>query len=62
MKKLLGLAFVAGLLFTSCGKEYDCTCVDTSGVVTEETEKGSDAEDACEKASSLIPLKVCTPS
>jgi len=62
MKKLVGLLFVTGLLFASCGKEYDCICTDASGTITEETEKGSDAEDACADASSLIPFKACVPA
>ena len=65
MKKvLLGSAFalLALVVLSSCKKEYTCTCVDFSGTTTTETNKGKDATDACNDASTLIPLKTCVPA
>lgn len=64
MKKLFILSAVAALFaFSSCKKEYTCTCVD--GLIGEpytETAKGKDADEACADASSAIKLKVCVPA
>lgn len=65
MKKvLIGSAFAmfALIALSSCNKEYSCTCVDASLTVTTETHKGSDAENACNNASTIIPLKSCVPN
>ncbi|MFT5780092.1 MAG: hypothetical protein ACI837_003053 [Crocinitomicaceae bacterium] len=65
MKKVIGIAAFAVLgvvALSSCKKEYTCTCVDSTLTVTTETNKGSDATDACDDLSSLIPLKACTPA
>lgn len=62
MKKgilVLGLA-VLGL--ASCKKEYTCNCTDANGTETVETNKGKDATDACNDASSVIELKSCVPA
>ena len=60
------LLFVAAVLavvsFSSCKKEYECVC--TTGLVgtpVTETHKGKDAKGACDDASSVLQLKVCTP-
>lgn len=60
------MAAVAGLFMaTSCKKSYDCTCTDLVGNPTgDKTEKGSDANDACDKAEDKIlgiPTEICTP-
>ena len=55
MKKVLLFAVVLGAVsFTSCKKDYDCTCTVTnsgtvlsSNTVTLENVSKSDAEDAC---------------
>jgi hypothetical protein len=65
MKKvLIGSAFAmfALIALSSCKKEYSCACTDAAFTVTTETHKGSDAEDACTGASSLVPLKACVPN
>lgn len=65
MKKIIGVAAFAVLgmvALSSCKKEYTCTCVDSSLTVTTETHKGKDATDACNDATTLIPLKTCTPA
>jgi len=65
MKKVIGVAAFAVLgmvALSSCKKEYSCECVDSTLTVTTETHKGKDAADACSDASSLIPLKTCTPA
>jgi hypothetical protein len=62
MKKgmlVLGLA-VLGL--ASCKKEYTCNCTDINGTETVETNKGKDATDACDDASSVVELKTCVPA
>lgn len=69
MKKvLLSLLFVVGILvaFSSCKKEYNCTCTDLfDGTVRETTSKGKDATDACQDAVTkilLIPQETCIES
>ena len=64
MKKIISITFVLGLLafVSSCGKDYSCDCTDANGNVTTETHKGSDALDACNDATTLIPPKVCVPA
>ncbi|MDX2361808.1 MAG: hypothetical protein QNK23_13445 [Crocinitomicaceae bacterium] len=63
MKKIIATCAVAVLgvvALSSCGKEYSCNCTD--GITTSvETHKGSDATEACNDATTVIPLKVCTP-
>lgn len=64
MKKVLigsSFALLALVVLSSCKKEYACTCVDASLTTTSEMHKGKDAQDACDDASSVIPLKVCVP-
>jgi len=64
MKKVLGVAAFAVLgvvALSSCKKEFSCTCSGSGGVTTE-THKGKDATDACNDASSVIPVKVCVPA
>lgn len=65
MKKVFaiaGIAFIAAAGFTSCKKEYQCTCTDaTTLTVSTETHKGSDHEDACNNGTTLIPPKACVP-
>lgn len=64
MKKVLGVAAFAVLgvvALSSCKKEFSCTCSDASGVTTE-THKGKDAEDACNDATTVIPVKICVPA
>lgn len=54
MKKVLAIAFIAGIAFTACKKEYTCECTyeDASGqtasssTTIKDTKKN--AEDACE--------------
>jgi hypothetical protein len=59
------LLFVAAVLavvsFSSCKKEYECVCTTGLGDPVTETHKGKDAKDACDDASSILQLKVCTP-
>jgi len=65
MKKIIGVAAFAVLgmiALSSCKKEYSCECVTNLLDVSTEMHKGKDAQDACDDASSLIPLKVCVPS
>ena len=65
MKKLFAVsafALFGVLAFSSCKKEYTCTCTDSNLNVTTETHKGKDAEDASNGASTTIPLKVCVPA
>ena len=65
MKKIIAtcaFAVLGVIALSSCQKEYACTCVDGSLNVTEEMHKGSDAENACNNASSVIPLKSCVPA
>ncbi len=61
MKKGILVLGLGVLLLASCKKEYTCTCIDSSFVSTTETHKGKDATDACSDASTVIPLKACTP-
>ncbi|MFT7086579.1 MAG: hypothetical protein ACJAV5_002308 [Vicingaceae bacterium] len=65
MKKvLIGSAFAmfALIALSSCKKEYSCACTDATATTTTEMHKGTDATDACNNASGLIPLKVCVPN
>ena len=66
MKKLFVVSVFAlfgVLVFSSCKKEYTCTCTDlTTLSVTTETHKGKDAEDACNSATTVIPPKACVPA
>lgn len=61
MKKVLFVAALGMLTLASCKKEYTCECTDANGTVTTETNKGKDATDACNDASSVVTFKVCTP-
>lgn len=61
MKKGILVLGLAVLVLASCKKEYACICVDSTLTSTEEMHKGKDATDACSDASSVIPLKACTP-
>ncbi|MBB78555.1 MAG: hypothetical protein CL844_06090 [Crocinitomicaceae bacterium] len=64
MKKFIVIGLILGgmSIASSCGKEYTCTCLDASGNQTTETHKGSDAVDACNDATTLIPIKTCVPA
>lgn len=66
MKKIIGVAAFAVLgmiALSSCKKEYTCTCVTgLSTTSTTETNKGKDAEDACDDLTSVLSLKVCVPA
>ena len=59
--KLFASLAMAAALLSSCKKEFSCTCSGSGGVTTE-THKGKDATDACNDASSVIPVKVCVPA
>lgn len=61
MKKVLFVGALALVSLASCKKEYTCECTDANGNVTTETNKGKDAKDACDDASSAVTFKVCTP-
>lgn len=63
MKKLFIIsAVLATFAFTSCKKEYTCTCYDlTNNTEYTETAKGKDATDACNDASKPLQLITCTP-
>jgi len=64
MKKVIAtcaFAVLGVIALSSCNKDYECTCVDPSGTYTE-TASGSDAEDACNGASSVLQLKTCVPA
>jgi hypothetical protein len=64
MKKVIGLgafALFGVLIFSSCKKEYTCTCTDGINITTE-THKGKDAEDACNGATTTVPFKYCAPA
>ena len=58
----MGVAFLASMGFTSCKKDYTCTCTytDSDGKQTEKTEikdaKKKDAQDACDAMSLLYSL------
>jgi len=66
MKKLIPITAVAvlALMFTSCKKEYTCTCSTTiNGVTTSASGKTSkmskkDAKAACEKESTTAGITV----
>ena len=65
MKKLFVVSVFAlfgVLVFSSCKKEYTCTCTVDLVNVTTETHKGKDADDACNGASTTIPFKACVPA
>ena len=64
MKKFIVIGLILGgiSVASSCGKEYTCTCSDLDGTITTETHKGSDATDACNDATTLIPIKTCVPA
>jgi hypothetical protein len=55
----LAVVAFAAVSFTSCKKDYTCTCTDSTGL-TDKTEfkdaKKSDAEDACATLSALSAL------
>ena len=64
MKKTIiagSFAILGMIAFSSCQKEYTCTC-STAGVVSTETAKGSDATDACNSLTSVLQLKACVPA
>jgi hypothetical protein len=66
MKKLFIIsAVLATFAFTSCKKEYTCTCTDLVGYNSyEKTGKGKDADAACADATDKvlgIPQEICTP-
>ena len=50
------------LIGSTCKKEYSCDCMDATGTVTTEMHKGSDHEDACNSATSVLPPVVCVPT
>jgi hypothetical protein len=57
MKKVLLVAFVAGLAMTSCKKDYTCKCVDSTGaeLITYTAEmKKKDAETWCNNWNSAV--------
>ncbi|MFK7900785.1 MAG: hypothetical protein AB8B61_08505 [Cyclobacteriaceae bacterium] len=61
MKKLLAISAVVLLVasMSSCKKDRDCTCTDSSGakdVVVIEDAKKSDAKDACEALSAIAAI------
>ena len=61
-KLFLFAAILAVVSFSSCKKEYECECTTgLTGTTVTETHKGKDAQDACDDASSVLQLKVCTP-
>tara|TARA_B110000285_G_scaffold167846_1_gene187702 strand:- start:1135 stop:1344 length:210 start_codon:yes stop_codon:yes gene_type:complete len=69
MKKIIGVAAfaVVGMIaLSSCKKEYSCNCTDLlGGGANVQTEKGKDAEDACNEATDKvlgIPTEICTPA
>ena len=65
MKKLLAVsasALLGVIALSSCKKEYSCACTDSLLNTTTEMHKGSDAEDACNDATTLIPFKACVPN
>ncbi len=66
MKKVIAVsafALLGVVALSSCKKEYTCTCVSgVNATVTTETNKGSDATEACDDLSSVIELKACTPA
>jgi hypothetical protein len=61
MKKGILVLVLGVLVLASCKKSYSCVCVDATLTSTVESHKGKDAADACSDASSVIPLKACTP-
>ncbi len=62
-KAILLLAVVGAVGFSSCKKDYTCTCRDSSGdviaTVTYEGVKKSDAEASCE-AGNVAGFSTCT--
>jgi len=62
MKKLFLFAVVASVVtfgFTSCKKDYDCTCTTAAGVKTTTTfpkTTKSDATDACNALSAISAI------
>lgn len=66
MKKVItvgALAMLGVVALSSCKKEYTCTCVTgVNSTVTTETNKGTDATDACDDLTSVLELKACVPA
>lgn len=48
--------------FSSCKKEYTCTCTEGFSEPYTEKAKGKDADEACADTSSVLKLKVCVPA
>ncbi len=49
-------------LMASCEAEYECNCIDEAGNVTQETEMGADADDACATAGAGDETLSCSPA
>lgn len=65
MKKIAPIVAIAlfAVAFTSCKKDYTCTCKDSAGTSTDiwtQKLKKSDAETACKAASTIIYSGGCS--